>query len=294
MMDATRDFLDWLSVEAGLAENTRLAYGADLARFSSWLANQGVRRPDEVRGVDVARYLAARVGKVSARTRARNLAAIRMFFRFLVAEGRLDENPVDAIDRPQVFRRLPGQLSPQEVERLLASPDPSTPLGCRDRALLEVLYATGARASEVSGLRPEDVDLRIACARCFGKGSKERIVPLGSKAVAALNAWLLLRTSFVRRRAPADRIFISRRGTPLSRRDIWSRVRYHARRAGLQGRVYPHLLRHSFATHLLANGADLRYVQEFLGHASVSTTQIYTHVDRSRLHKIHNRFHPRA
>ncbi len=293
MIDAARDFLDWLSVEAGLAENTRLAYQADLARFMAWLAGRGVDRPDAVKGSDVARYLDSR-GEVSARTRARNLAAIRMLFRFLVSEGRLATSPVDAIDRPQMFKRLPGVLSPEQVERLLGSPDPATPLGRRDRALLEVLYATGARASEVSGLKTTDVDLSIACARCFGKGAKERIVPLGSKAVLALNAWLLSRQAFAPGKALADRVFVSRRGTPLARRDIWSRVRYHARRAGVAGRVYPHILRHSFATHLLANGADLRYVQEFLGHASISTTQVYTHVDRSRLRKIHERFHPRA
>lgn len=293
MIDSTRDFIDWLSVEAGLAENTRLAYEADLARFTAWLAERGVHRPGQVKGSHVARYLESR-GDVSARTRARNLAAIRMLFRFLVAEGRLTMSPVDAIDRPLMFKRLPGVLSPEQVERLLESADPATPLGRRDRALLEVLYATGARASEVSGLRVVDVDLSVACARCFGKGAKERIVPLGSKAVAALNAWLLSREALAPGRKLPDRVFVSCRGTPLARRDIWSRVRLLARRAGITQRVYPHMLRHSFATHMLANGADLRYVQEFLGHATISTTQIYTHVDRSKLRRIHERFHPRA
>ncbi len=293
MIDAIRDFVDWLTVEAGLAENTRLAYQADLDRFAAWMAEKGVTAPAQVRGSEVARWLEAR-GGVSARTRARNLVAVRMLFRFLVAEGRLPKSPTDSLDTPKTWKRLPGVLSTQDVERLLAAPDPATPLGRRDRAILETFYATGARVSEVAGLRPVDVDLTVGCARCFGKGSKERIVPLGSKAIVAISAWMVSREALAPGRVLPDLLFVSSRGTPLSRRDIWSRVRIYARRAGIAGRVYPHILRHSFATHLLENGADLRYVQEFLGHASVSTTQVYTHVDRARLRKIHLRFHPRA
>ncbi len=225
----------------------------------------------------------------------RHLASLSTFFRFLVFEGRLSENVVKLLIAPSVWDRLPTVLSPAAVKRLLDSPTSETRLGRRDRAALETLYATGCRVSEVVGLRLVDLDLTAGTARCIGKGNKERRVPLGSHAIAALSRYMEHdRPALVARRPETTAVFVSKSGRALSRIGLWRIVKRHAQAAGLHADVSPHTLSHSFATHLLAGGADLRVVQEMLGHASIATTQIYTRVELSRLREVHARFHPRG
>jgi integrase/recombinase XerD len=225
----------------------------------------------------------------------RHLASLSTFFRFLVLEGRVSENVAKLLIAPAVWDRLPTVLSPAATERLLESPSIQTRLGRRDRAILETLYATGCRASEVVGLRPIDLDLNKGTARCVGKGNRERQVPLGSSAIAALLLYLQNdRPALVTRCPQTETIFVAKSGRPLSRIALWQIVKRHALASALNAPVSPHTLRHSFATHLLARGADLRAVQEMLGHASIATTQIYTRVELSRLREVHARFHPRG
>ncbi len=225
----------------------------------------------------------------------RHLASLSTFFRFLVFDGRLSDNVAKLLIAPAVWDRLPTVLSPSAVDRLLSAPNVDDPLGRRDRAVLETLYATGCRASEVAGLRPADLDLVTGLVRCVGKGNKERRVPLGSRAIAALTDYLRRdRPRLVSRRPETHSVFVSKSGRPLTRIAVWTIVKRYVRELGLPAAASPHTLRHSFATHLLAGGADLRVVQEMLGHASISTTQIYTRVELSRLRQVHARFHPRA
>jgi integrase/recombinase XerD len=225
----------------------------------------------------------------------RHLASLSTFFRFLVLEGRVHDNVAKLLIAPAIWDRLPMVLSPAAAEKLLAAPSPLTRLGRRDRAILETLYATGCRASEVVGLRPVDLDLTKGTARCVGKGNKERQVPLGSCAIEALSVYLAKdRPALVVAKPETETLFVSKSGRPLSRIALWQIVKRHALLTGLHADVSPHTLRHSFATHLLARGADLRAVQEMLGHASIATTQIYTRVELSRLREVHSRFHPRT
>jgi integrase/recombinase XerD len=290
-------FLDALAVEHGLAANTIAAYRSDLAFFHAALAAMGrpVDDPARLTAEDVVRFLRGeREAGRSANTIARRLVAVRMYFRFLAAEGIVRADATAQLDAPKQWQRLPGVLSRRTVTTLLEAPVATRPTGVRDRALLEVLYATGARVSEVTGLRLQDANLDLGYVRCFGKGGKERIVPLGSKAVAALRAYLAGARGALTRGGDTTALFVSRQGRPLTRGQIWSQLQRHARAAGVRGRIYPHLFRHSFATHLLENGAEIRYVQELLGHATVATTQIYTHVDQARLKSLHARCHPRA
>jgi integrase/recombinase XerD len=225
----------------------------------------------------------------------RHLASLSTFFRFLVLEGKLSDNIAKLLVAPAMWDRLPTVLGPSAVERLLESPNRQTRLGRRDHVALETLYATGCRASEVVGLRPDDLDLRSGLARCVGKGDKERCVPLGSRAIAAISSYLSDDRPFLIARHPeTETMLVSKSGRPLSRIGLWRIVKRHATACGLKGDISPHTLRHSFATHLLAGGADLRAVQEMLGHASIATTQIYTRVELSRLREVHARFHPRS
>jgi integrase/recombinase XerD len=225
----------------------------------------------------------------------RHLASLSTFFRFLVFEGKLTDNVAKLLVAPAVWDRLPAVLGPSAVEKLLKAPNVESRLGRRDQAALETLYATGCRASEVVGLRPGDLDLEAGLARCIGKGNKERCVPLGSRARSALSAYVATdRPVLVARHPETATVFVSKSGRPLSRIGLWRIVKQHARGAGLRSEVSPHTLRHSFATHLLAGGADLRAVQEMLGHASIATTQVYTRVELSRLREVHAQFHPRA
>ncbi len=296
MAPTVETFLEALSVEHGLAENTLAAYRSDLGVFARFLESTG--RPDDAAKVtaeDVVGFL--RLGRESGRsvnTVTRRLIAVRMYFRFLTAEGLVPVDITSQLDAPKHWQRLPGVLSRETIETLLDSPDPTNPLGRRDRALLETFYATGARVSEVAGLRLQDANLELGYVRCFGKGRKERIVPLGSKAIEAVRVYLADARPKLTRASDSLQLFVSRQGRPLTRGRIWALLQRYARQAGVRGRVYPHLFRHSFATHLLENGAEIRYVQEMLGHATVATTQVYTHVDQARLKRVHSQCHPRA
>lgn len=294
--DPLGPFLHYLMAECGVSANTLAAYRADTARFIRWRKEHTPGPLAKVEIATLAGYVdhLARSG-LAPTSIGRHLASLSTFFRYLIFDGKLAENVAKLLVSPAVWDRLPTVLGPAAVGRLLEAPDPSTRLGRRDRAALETLYATGCRASEVVGLRPRDLDLTRGTARCIGKGNKERLVPLGSRARAALVSYLAEdRPALVRRHPETEVIFVGRSGRPLSRVGLWRVVKAHARRAGLPEGVSPHTLRHSFATHMLAGGADLRVVQEMLGHVSIATTQIYTRVELTRLRQVHAAFHPRA
>jgi integrase/recombinase XerD len=295
LQDDLRAYRHYLRAERGMAENTILAYGRDLDRFAGWVAGNGT-----------ADYLAPTLRELSAYvgflheeglappSLARHLVALKMFYRFLRLDDRGDPAAVELLASPALWDRVPQVLSPQAVEKLLAAPVPADRFFPRDRALLETLYATGARASEVVNLKLSDVNLPAGYCKCFGKGAKQRIVPLGDAAKSALKAYLTGQRGELTRTTDAGTVFVSKAGRRLTREMLWVLVKKYAARAGLPSKVSPHTLRHSFATHLLAGGADLRAVQEMLGHSSIRTTQVYTHVDHSRLKAVHARFHPRG
>ncbi len=283
--DPIGPFLHYLMAECGLSPNTLAAYRSDIVRFSRWRKEHA---PGPLAGLDIGTltgfvdYL-NRLG-LSPSSVGRNLAALSTFYRFLVYDNRISENVAKLLVAPAVWDRLPTVLGPAAVDRLLSSPDRELTMGRRDRAALETLYATGCRASEVVGLRPADLDLNRGSARCIGKGDKERVVPLGSRAREALTEYLDRdRPRLLAGRVDVPQVFVTKRGRPLSRVGLWKVVKTQAALDGLSENVSPHTLRHSFATHLLAGGADLRVVQEMLGHASIATTQIYTRVELSRL-----------
>jgi len=289
---ALDQFIAHLQVERGLSSNTIQGYSRDLVRFLEFLERLG-RRPESATREDVSAFLGELFGRLSPRSIARNLTAVRMFFRFLVSEGRIETSPARLVEAPKLPRRLPDILSPDEVERLLEQPDPSTPIGLRDRAMLELLYATGLRVSELVGLRLQGVNLEVGFVRVLGKGDKERVVPMGDKARDAITAYLQTgREALARRRALAH-VFLNARGGSLSRQGFWKIIKQYGRLAGIRKGITPHGLRHAFASHLLERGADLRSVQVMLGHADISTTQIYTHVTRERLKQLHEKHHPR-
>jgi len=290
-------FLHFLMGECGLSENTLAAYRVDVMRFMRWMSATNRSEPDKLRMTDLADYVAWLHGQnLSPKSIARNLAALSSFFRFEISEGRAHENLVKLIDAPKLWERLPTVLSPSAVESMLEVPVAGTLRGDRSRAILETLYATGCRVSEVAGLRLGDLDFEEGWLRCIGKGNKQRLVPIGQKGREALEHYLKRwRPDLAAKSAVAtDRAFLSNRGKAVSRNAIWKLVKRSAIEAGLTGNVSPHTLRRSFATHLLAGGADLRVVQELLGHASIATTQLYTRVEVSRLKKVHADFHPRS
>ncbi len=288
-------FIEFLAVERGLSPHTRAAYRTDLREFERFLLGRRITSPGTIGRADIVAFLMeGRDAGLRSATIARRLASIRSWFRYLHAEGLLAADVAETMDAPKLWRVLPEALTQREVDRLLAAPDLERPYGVRDRALLELLYATGLRVSEAAGLTLERVRLEDRVLRCIGKGGRERVVPFGETARTWLLRYLEEERPRLARRAGSSALFLSARGGPLNRRTIWALVRRYARRAGLAKRVHPHTLRHTFATHLLANGAPLRVIQEMLGHADIATTQIYTHVDTGRLKHVHERFHPRA
>ena len=288
-----RDYLDHLRVERALSPNTLEAYGRDLARLEAYAARL---RRDVValRQNDLSAFIAGLRGEgLAPRSVARAVHAIHGLYRFAVREGRLDGDPMENLKAPRAFKALPRYLSGPQVDALLAAPDIATPIGLRDRAMLEVLYATGLRVSELIGLRASDLDMQVGIVTCFGKGSKERLVPLGEVAREWVSRYLAeVRPLMIGQRSTTV-LFVSRRGGRLSRMGVWGIVRRHAVTAGVERTLTPHVLRHSFATHLLEGGADLRAVQAMLGHADISTPQIYTHVNRAHLRAVYDRHHPR-
>src|SRR5579864_3518465 len=294
--DPIGPFLHYLMAECGVSPHTLAAYRSDIMRFVRWRKSYAPGPLRDIRIHTLTGYVdyLAQCGLAPSSV-CRHLASLSTFFRFLIFDGRLTENVARLLVAPAVWDRLPTVLGPPAIDRLLAAPSTSTHLGRRDHAALETLYATGCRASEVVGLRPVDLDLKTGTARCIGKGSKERIVLLGSRARTALATYLRDdRPALLARHPESHTVFVTRSGRPLSRIGLWRIVKTHARAAGLPETVSPHTLRHSFATHLLAGGADLRVVQEMFGHASIATTQIYTQVEMSRLREVHARFHPRS
>lgn len=288
-------FLDGLWMERGLANNTLSAYRSDLQAFARWL--RASERPRLLRTgrADVMGYLSARVAAGSSRrSGARLLSTLRRFYRFQVRQGVMEHDPTARVDAPRTGRPLPASLNEDEVERLLDAPDADTALGLRDRAMLEVLYATGLRVSELVSLRLDQINRRQGVVRVTGKGGKERLVPLGEAALAALDHYLNGARGLTPGASSTSAVFITGRGQGMTRQAFWYRIRDHARNAGIHKPLSPHTLRHSFATHLLNHGADLRVVQLLLGHSDLSTTQVYTHVARARLQALHAEHHPRG
>jgi integrase/recombinase XerD len=285
--------LDHLRTECHLAANTIAAYRRDLTRFSEWM---GTRSPAKLSVRDLSDYMAWLQGKkLAPPSVARHMVAVKLFFRYLQLEGVVRDNPAELLGTQKTWQRVPEVMSAAVVDRLLAAPQPYDAYWRRDRALLELLYATGCRASEVSNLKLADLHLEQRYCLAHGKGSKDRITPLGAAAVEAIRDYLKQeRPRLEQGRGAPPWLLLSRGGKRLRREAIWELVKRYVRRIGAHPDISPHTLRHSFATHLLAGGADLRQVQELLGHASIATTQIYTHVDQSRLKRVHRQFHPRA
>ena len=285
-------YLDYLTVEKGLAPNTIEAYQADLARLDRSL---GRRRVEQAGRDDLLRLMRKmRIEGRSPRSVARWVVAVRGFFNYLIAQGQIDQDPAAHMDAPKTWKSLPKVLDGADVEALMAVPDRSHPRGLRDVAMLELLYATGLRISELLRLRLGDIHLDAGYLRCWGKGSKERVVPLGSQADAAVQRYLAAGRPVLLKGRRSEFLFVNPQGGALSRQGFWKRIKHYGIEAGIAQPLSPHVLRHSFATHLLENGADLRAVQLMLGHSDISTTQIYTHVNRERLRRLYHDFHPRA
>ncbi|WP_066294035.1 site-specific tyrosine recombinase XerD [Bacillus sp. FJAT-29937] len=297
MEDELKDFIHYLIVEKGLARNTIVSYERDLKSYTKYLKNvEKLTSLNEVQRTQIIHFLGLlkEQGK-SSKTMARHVASIRAFHQFLLREKAADHDPSVHIESPQHERSLPKVLNMREVEILLDSPKANDHFGIRDKAMLELLYATGIRVSELIGLNMGDVHITMGFVRCIGKGNKERIIPIGKTAATALNQYLQEgRNYFVSKKAQDDAFFLNHHGKRLTRQGFWKILKRLAAEAGIEKDLTPHTLRHSFATHLLENGADLRAVQEMLGHADISTTQIYTHVTKTRLKDVYSQFHPRA
>ncbi len=279
-------------MERGLAENTLSAYRSDLLLFSVWAASRS-RGLLEVGPADLSDFMAEQLG-TPVRTVARRLSALRRFYRYQVQRGTLDHDPSARLESPRLARRLPGVLSETQVDELLTAPDVSTALGLRDRAMLELLYASGLRVSELVGLTLNRINLTQSTVRVSGKGAKERLVPFGEEAADWLERYLARGRAEILAGRVSEALFPSRRAKAMSRQAFWQAIKRHGLRAGIDREISPHTLRHAFATHLLNHGADLRVLQMLLGHSDLSTTQIYTHVARERLKQIHSEHHPRG
>jgi len=288
-------FLGFIELERGLSRNTLAAYQTDLLQFAEALSRGGITNWNSVVGANVSDWLyRLSEGGIAVASMARKLSAVRMLARYLVKEGVCRADFTELVEGPKVVRKLPATLSIADMKKLLAAPTAGTPHGLRDRAILELFYSSGLRVSELAGLNLQQLDLQQGFVRVFGKGSKERIVPVGSQAAEAVATYLAAgRPGLVKLRT-GSAVFLSERGQAISRKTIWVLIKGYAQKAGLPKSVKPHLLRHSFATHLLSGGADLRAIQEMLGHADIGTTQIYTAVETSRLTEQHSRYHPRG
>lgn len=293
LQDDIQLFLDYLSVERGLAPNSILAYSQDLKRYLSFLEKIKISRLDRVTRETISKFLfSEKDSGISATSIARRLVSVKMLHRFLAREKHITQDVTNVMSLPKLWKRLPNFLTQQEVEKILQAPNMRTLLGVRDRAILELLYGCGVRVSELVQLEKDDVNLEAGFLKCIGKGSKERIVPIGKMAKEAVERYLALDGKVLRE--GKNRIFISKkRGEKITRQSVWRRVKFYAKKAGISKRITPHTFRHSYATHLLEGGADLRVLQELLGHADISTTQIYTHISKDRLKSIHAQFHPR-
>lgn len=287
--------MDYITLEVGLSPNTRAAYADDIGRFLDWLAQKGVRSVNEVTRKNILDHLMAEKARgLAANSLSRHLVSLKVFFRYLAQEGLLGINVAETMESPKVWKMLPSVLTPKEIDRLFSAPDLATPAGIRNRAILELFYASGLRVSELAGLQLSDLHFDEHFLRCVGKGRKERVVPVGKDAVERIRQYIKEVRPKLSPGPQEQTVFLSSRHQPMSRKTIWDMIKKCARAAGITKTIYPHTLRHSFASHLLANGAPLRIIQEMLGHADIATTQIYTHVDPDRLKGVHRQFHPRA
>ena len=288
-------FINYLLVEKGLSKNTIAAYSADLTNYLDFLKKQGTADLKSTDATLVLKHLITlRDRGLGPRSRSRHLVAIRGFYRFLVQEKVLENNPAKMVDLPKVGRKLPEILNVKQVVELLNTPDTSTPIGLRDSAMLELLYAAGLRVSELVQITTTNVNLEACFVRVLGKGSKERVVPIGQAAQKRLDSYLTEGRSALLKGRPSSYLFVTRLGKPMTRQGFWKILKYAARKAGISKNITPHTLRHSFASHLLERGADLRSVQVMLGHVDISTTQIYTHVAPEKLKAVHSQYHPRG
>ncbi len=288
-------YTNYLVVEKGLSDNTLESYSRDLSRFFDALKGYGISSIEQVENTTILKHLIdLRKSGLGARSRARHLVAIRGFFRFLIHEKTTSHDPSHLVDLPKTGLRLPDVLSSDEVVSLLNSPDANKPTGLRDAAMLELLYAAGLRVTELIYLKVLDVNLDAGFVRVFGKGSKERVVPIGMYAKEKIGLFLQTARGRLLKNTPSSFLFVARAGNPMTRQGFWKLLRKYALKAGIKKKLSPHSLRHSFATHLLEGGADLRSVQMMLGHVDISTTQIYTHVAKEHLKKVHGKFHPRG
>ncbi len=288
------NFLNYITVEKGLSENTRQAYKRDLETFLGFIKEKDLELK-EISRTDILSYIRNLRGEgLAARTAARHLSTLRTFFRFLLIENIKQEDPTVNIDTPKTWSNLPKFLTFEEVERLMEQPDEATRKGIRDRAMIELLYATGLRVSELINLKREDLKIEMGMLTCSGKGSKERIVPVGDSALSKISRYLREARGEYKKSDQNPYLFLSNRGKPMTRQSFWKIIKKYALRANIEKNVTPHILRHSFATHLLENGANLRSVQMMLGHSDISTTQIYTHINKERLKQIYDDHHPRA
>ncbi|SHJ65831.1 integrase/recombinase XerD [Anaerobranca californiensis DSM 14826] len=289
------DYLTYLRVERGLAQNTVLSYERDLKKFISFLKDCNFSDWSEIKRQQIITYLLKlQEEKMAPASISRNLAAIRSFFNYLTTENLLGEDPAKDLDSPKLSKKLPKIITVEEVEELLNQPDETDKIGIRDRAMLELLYASGLRVSELISLEVDDVNLDLGFLRCQGKGSKERIVPLGKMAIHYIQLYLEQSRPKLVKNIYQKKLFLNFHGRPMTRQGFWKIIKKYAKQSGINTEITPHTFRHSFATHLLENGADLRSVQEMLGHADISTTQIYTQVTGKKLKNIHKKFHPRG
>jgi len=294
MKELIDTFLNYLSVERGLANNTIISYREDLNAYLDFIAKSNIDVLSKITKNNITNFMFNQKERgIAVNSIARRLAAIRMFHRFLTRERILKDDPSTLIDSPRLWKKIPETLSLNEVEALIAQPDVRNAQGLRDRAILETLYATGMRVSEAVNLRKDNVNLDIGFLRCIGKGNKERVIPLGKKAIVSINKYLEAARGKLLNGKESEFLFVSRVGKNISRQSFWKILKKYAKLAKIKKPIKPHILRHSFATHLLEHGADLRSVQEMLGHSNISTTQIYTHINKDRLKNIHRQFHPR-
>lgn len=295
MENLLNDFLEYLSVERGLAKNTISAYNQDLKGYISYLRKANIKSIQETKQSNIVSYLLLmqKDGKAGS-TISRTCAAIKSFYKFLFREHIISGNPADNLNTPKLEHRLPKVLSAEEIRALFCQPDMSNPLGVRDRSMLELLYATGMRISELLSLSTDSVNLETGFLRCTGKGSKERIVPINSSAIKYLKLYLDNAREKILNGRESKVLYLNRLGEPMTRQGFWKILKKYSKKAGITKKITPHLFRHSFATHLLENGADLRSVQEMLGHADISTTQVYTHITRNKIKEVYDKTHPRA
>ena len=295
MKEFIDEFMNYISVERGLAKNTLLAYRRDLTKYIDYLSQKSIETTNEVNREHVSNFMFdLKKHGMSATTICRSLAAVKMFHRFLVRENLAKEDPTTLVDTPKLWQRVPSVLTLAEVESMIAAASGKKVQQIRDQAILEILYASGLRVSELSDLKTTSIDYDVGFVRAVGKGSKERIIPLGMKAREAVQRYLLRARPQLLKNQTNDVLFLSRLGKKISRQSLWAVIKFYARKTNIKKTIKPHTLRHTFATHLLEHGADLRSVQEMLGHADISTTQVYTHVDKERLKSVHKQFHPRS